>query len=80
MESGHLMEGGRLIEVRQLGRSAAKIIIGDLYSAHVLCSRRFTKRVNPSSSASSDLAEVSAAQQTAGPVNIASMVTMVTMK
>ena len=47
---------------RQVGRSAAKS----------------TKRATPSSSASSDLAEVSAAQQTAAPVNIADLASVVT--
>jgi len=42
---------------RQAGRSAAKI----------------TKRATPFSSVSSDLAEVSAAQQTAEPVNIVNL-------
>ena len=48
---------------RQAGRSAAKI----------------TKRATPSSSASSDLAEVSAAQQTAEPVNIVDLTSVVTL-
>ena len=48
---------------RQAGRSAAKI----------------TKRATPSASASSDLAEVSAAQQTAEPVNIADLASVVTL-
>ena len=48
---------------RQAGRSAAKI----------------TKRAIPSSGASSDLAEVSAAQQTAEPVNIVDLTSVVTL-
>ena len=48
---------------RQAGRSAAKI----------------TKRATPSSSASSDLAEVSAAQQTAEPVNLVDLTSVVTL-
>ena len=48
---------------RQSGRSAAKI----------------TKRATPASSASSDLAEVSVAQQTAAPVNTAELACVVTM-
>ena len=48
---------------RQLGRSAAKI----------------TKRATPASSVSSDLAEVSAAQQTAASVNTADLASVVTM-
>ena len=48
---------------RQAGRPAAKI----------------TKRATPSSSASSDLAEVSAAQQTAEPVNLVDLTSVVTL-
>ena len=48
---------------RQAARSAAKI----------------TKRATPSSSASSDLAEVSAAQQTAESVNIIDLTSVVTL-
>ena len=48
---------------RQSGRSAAKI----------------AKRATPASRASSDLAEVSAAQQTAAPVNTADLASVVTM-
>ncbi|CAH3187510.1 unnamed protein product, partial [Porites lobata] len=48
---------------RQAGRSAAKI----------------TKRATPSSRASSDLAEVSAAQETAEPVNLVDLTSVVTL-
>ena len=48
---------------RQAGRSGAKI----------------TKQATPSSSTSSDLAEVSAAQQTAEPVNIVDLTSVVTL-
>ena len=48
---------------RQSGRSAAKI----------------AKRANPAPSASSDLAEVSAAQQTAAPVNMDDLASVVTV-
>ena len=48
---------------RQSGRSAAKI----------------TKRATPASRASSNLSEVSAAQQTAAPVNTADLASVVTI-